>query len=497
MTQQQWPDDKFIELWLMAENEPIGDEGRSEFNRRIIESPHLRQQLVHLAQEQSWLMWHGTEAEASPHSAKPLAESLRAGDAALPLFGGVQRFRSTAMWTVTATIAVSVLTIALIARWPVRKQDLANSVSLKWPLKSSVLKIESGLATLDLPNVGHLVLEGPAEMEMLDPMTARLKQGRIRVRVTEATGRGFVVEYPDGKVTDLGTEFGLEVPLASSGNKKTSLVVFDGTVDLERTAATKQPGKRTAERLRRGEGVTFESAGDLDRIMSIVTGKDATFQRGSNVLADRPDAVILDVRDNLRTSETRKFYEIVPSGFGEDVLAYADRPAHEWNGVTPKGLPRELIGADYVKTFSDDDMRTDVDIRVTLGRPAQLYVFFDATSEPPAWLRRDFRKTKDKVGMDLGPWPEMGHSAKTTVGPGKSIDHQFAVWVRTIKKPGVVTLGANRVRKDPYMYGIAAVAFDAADANHSDTTNDDVTPLTHLARLSQRLPASYFSIPQQ
>src|SRR5690606_36284733 len=90
----------------------------------------------------------------------------------------------------------------------------------------ATLGLQSGTARLDLPGIGDVVVDGPADFAMLDPMRARLTKGRIRVRVTEKTGHGFVVETPYGNVTDLGTEFGLEVSDPGSAG----LVVFDGEV---------------------------------------------------------------------------------------------------------------------------------------------------------------------------------------------------------------------------------------------------------------------------
>jgi hypothetical protein len=322
---------------------------------------------------------------------------------------------------------------------------------------------------LDLPNVGQIILEGPTELELLEPMRARLKQGRIRARVTEESGRGFIVEYPDGKVTDLGTEFAINVPPAGTEHARTSLVVFDGAVDLERTTPTAKEAHTPApvERLIQGEGVCFQNEGELVRVMSIVTGSVATFESAGELAGDDAKRVILDVEDNLRNSDTRKFYEIVPGGLREDARCFVDRPKHEWNGVTLEGLPRYLIGADYIKTFCDDKSRTDLEIKVRLGRPAKLYVLFRDQVPPPEWLTRDFRKTDDKVGMDLGKFAEMPRSLrwKNAKGAANSVDQLYGVWERTVEKPGIVALGANRSEKDRSMYGIAAVALDADRSN--------------------------------
>jgi ferric-dicitrate binding protein FerR (iron transport regulator) len=329
------------------------------------------------------------------------------------------------------------------------------------------LHFGSGSAQLSLDRIGTVLVDGPAEFSLIGPMRARLDRGRIRVCVTEESGHGFVVETPDGEVTDLGTEFGLDV----ADGKQSGVVVFQGSVDL-RIAKNPTLKEDFVERLMYGEGVTFSRQGQTTRIPCILTGEGTTFRFNSK---ERPTDVlplIAGVSDNLSSAQTKRFYEIVPSGLREDALSHVDRPGHEWNGATPKGMPKHLLGADYVKTFCDDKFRKDLKIRVRLSRPAKLYVFFDSELEPPKWLLADFHLTKELMGRDSGAWPKMERPVANAVGPGNSIDHLFTIWERNVKKPCVVTLGANsrdtRKKPMPYMYGIAAVALDSREAAARD-----------------------------
>ncbi|MBN2215814.1 MAG: FecR domain-containing protein [Pirellulales bacterium] len=339
--------------------------------------------------------------------------------------------------------------------------------------------LAAGSVRLTLPKVGYMLVDGPADVDLVTPLRARLNRGRIRVRVTEKSGRGFVVETPDGEIVDLSTEFGIDV----KEGKNSGIVVFDGAVDLHLgKSAANEMGR--IERLIGGEGVTFDKAGKVDRVVSIVTGNVATYLPDDEATPRPRDTVITKVTDNLRNEDTKKFYEIVPGGLGEDVLAYADRPMHEWNGLTRDGIPKFLIGADYVKTFSDDDLRSDVTINVWLSRPAKLYVFFDKNLKPPQWLESGFRMTDQVMGIDLGPWPEIGRTVRRGVGPGECIDHSFRIWERVVKEPGIVTLGGNGTynavrrcpERSPYMYGIAAVPL-YLEKTRSKTTRKEKTLL--------------------
>ena len=86
------------------------------------------------------------------------------------------------------------------------------------------------------------------------------------MRVTEKAGRGFVVETPDGEITDLGTEFGVDV----MAGRESALAVFEGAVDL----LVADQGKEIPhiERLLGGDGAMFSKGGRMDRLNSITTG---------------------------------------------------------------------------------------------------------------------------------------------------------------------------------------------------------------------------------
>jgi hypothetical protein len=319
------------------------------------------------------------------------------------------------------------------------------------------LKLESGAATLAIANVGHVVVEGPAEFDFLSPKRARLTYGRIKMRVTEETGRGFVVETPGGEVIDLGTEFGIDVDRGG----KTSLAVFEGKVDLRRPTA--HPGDTGGvEHFEVGEGAVVSNLGEVDRLMSIVTGNSATFRHEVDGADSSRTPMISKVTDNLRKAQTKKFYEIIPRGLREDAMRYVDRPEVDWNGVGPEGMPPYLIGADYVKTFNDLKMRSDVRISVAVARPVRLFIFFDDRLESPAWLTKEFHNTGDKIGADFGRWKRNSKNYAVAKGAGVSIDAIFSVWERIVEHPGTVQLGHN-TGKDPQtssMYGIAAVPWE-------------------------------------
>jgi hypothetical protein len=340
-----------------------------------------------------------------------------------------------------------------------KKPSASKSVEMAALPQPSSLQLASGMAKLVLPKVGYVVLEGPGEFTLLSEKRARLSSGRIKMRVTEVSGRGFVVETPYGEITDLGTEFGVD--LTEQG--KASVVVFEGAIDL-RVSQSQVLDASKAQRLVGGEGIIFGSDGRLDRIMSIVTGTAATFLRAGTLQIDEPNRIIASISDNIRSPSFKKFYEIVPKGLREEALAFVEWPLHEWNGADAKGIPPYLIDADYVKPFDTDKLRSDLEIYVEVASPARLFVFFDKRVPAPSWLTSRFRETGDLIGLDAGPLERNGvryifHHGE---GPGNSLDAIFSVWELIVDKPGVVTLGPNAAPTDySSMYGIAAIKLES------------------------------------
>ena len=75
-------------------------------------------------------------------------------------------------------------------------------------LEPCTLKLKSGLAQVEFLQGSIVVLEGPVEFEIINPNGGALALGKLRASVPQVSS-GFAIEVPNGKVIDLGTEFGL------------------------------------------------------------------------------------------------------------------------------------------------------------------------------------------------------------------------------------------------------------------------------------------------
>ena len=119
--------------------------------------------------------------------------------------------------------AMAVLTHAVGVEW---EGDLAYAEGAA--LRPDTLKISQGLLQIEFFSGATVVVEGPAEFELIDPMKARCSLGRVRANVPHFA-RGFSVMSSDLQVVDLGTEFGF----SASEDGSQELHVFDGEVTVQ------------------------------------------------------------------------------------------------------------------------------------------------------------------------------------------------------------------------------------------------------------------------
>lgn len=71
----------------------------------------------------------------------------------------------------------------------------------------------------------------------------------------------------------------------------------------------------------------------------------------------------------------------------------------------------------------------DLEMVVTLRKPANLYIFFDDRVPTPDWLASQFEDTGVDIGLDEGKH-ELTPDFEVAVGGGNSIDRIFSVWRR-------------------------------------------------------------------
>jgi hypothetical protein len=116
---------------------------------------------------------------------------------------------------------------------------LAEAVDVEWApgapapatgeaLAKGWIKINRGILRLDFYSGVRVVLEGPAEFQIISPEEARLDKGKLTAYVTPPA-IGFTVHNSEFTVVDRGTEFGMNV----SSPNLCEVHVFKGEVALQ------------------------------------------------------------------------------------------------------------------------------------------------------------------------------------------------------------------------------------------------------------------------
>ncbi|MCC9601890.1 FecR domain-containing protein [Stieleria sp. JC731] len=177
-------------------------------------------------------------------------------------------------------------------------------VDVQWPsdddvrevgdaLQAGRFSMVSGIAQIEFFCGASVVVEGPAELDLENPMLAKLHRGRLRAQVPPAA-RGFSVDVAEMKVVDLGTEFGISV-----NDGQADVQVFDGEVELHRSA---EPVRRliTGEGIKKlAEGAVIESEASPDLFVDIES-LESREQDQENSRFKRWDASTARLRQDAR-----------------------------------------------------------------------------------------------------------------------------------------------------------------------------------------------------
>lgn len=119
-------------------------------------------------------------------------------------------------------------------------------------LASGIFTLRSGLAQIEFFSGASVIVQGPAELELIDPWLARCRSGRLQVSVPEPA-RGFTIETVDYRAVDLGTEFALAV----GENGRSEVHVIEGEVRLD------DHGGSVLRTLATGAGVRADGGGGI------------------------------------------------------------------------------------------------------------------------------------------------------------------------------------------------------------------------------------------
>jgi Concanavalin A-like lectin/glucanases superfamily/FecR protein len=159
---------------------------------------------------------------------------------------------ATAIASAPGAQGVATILRAVDVKWSGKERLAGNVLNPGW------LKFDSGWLEVQFHRGARVVVEGPAEFELITDMQARCLRGKVRAEVPPPA-IGFEVLSPNVRVVDRGTSFGLEV----ERDGPAEVYVFSGKVDL---ATTQTPA--TLRELGQGASVRVDRTGVLSDIPS-------------------------------------------------------------------------------------------------------------------------------------------------------------------------------------------------------------------------------------
>lgn len=146
---------------------------------------------------------------------------------------------------------VAVLTRSVDAAW----DETLLPTTIGSTLPPGRLRLKSGLAQVEFYGGTTVVLQGPADFELLDIDRGFCRAGKLRARVLRPAG-GFTLHTPTVDLVERGTEFGIQV----EADKGARIHVFNGTVEVHGPQGS---GAEPAREVTSGQCVRVDADGDM------------------------------------------------------------------------------------------------------------------------------------------------------------------------------------------------------------------------------------------
>jgi len=160
------------------------------------------------------------------------------------------------------------LLLAALYHWIPNQKPLASltgTTAAIWAGASATADLDhpmdlvAGFAEVTYQNGVRVILEGPCRFAVTSPMSMSVTHGRATVKVPHPV-TGFHLDTPAGRMTDLGTEFGIAVGSGVEGPVVLT-EVFNGEIEI--------PGETTArKRLYGGDSLAIVREGGGTKLLS-------------------------------------------------------------------------------------------------------------------------------------------------------------------------------------------------------------------------------------
>ncbi|QDU61841.1 FecR protein [Planctomycetes bacterium Pan216] len=152
---------------------------------------------------------------------------------------------------------LAVITRTVDARW----EDAPSGHSAGAVVGRGRVRLAEGLVQFEFFSGASVIVEGPADLELVSSMRVDCRLGKLRAHVP-SQAHGFTVGTPGVDAVDLGTEFAVSVTKRGDGE----VHVLDGEVELHPVEG--QSGMSGAKQLLAGQGARYAVGGDAETIPS-------------------------------------------------------------------------------------------------------------------------------------------------------------------------------------------------------------------------------------
>ena len=252
------------------------------------------------------------------------------------------RGAATSKWLVTSVLtAVAASVLAAIAFGPQLFgprpiATLASSENAAWEsslpttpgseLTPGSLKLISGIAMIRFQSGAEVLLEAPANLELISPMRGKLVDGAAIVTVPEPA-IGFVLETPDGYVVDHGTQFAVTV--APEGNQS-DFEVIEGEISVHLPSNSDEvrlTGRGKTATILKESLIVYDAEEQEDRVPNASNViRIGTNGRSSSVLRNNkrkyiPSHALSVKQTNTGKWDHRSFFSFDPSAVDLDQVA--------------------------------------------------------------------------------------------------------------------------------------------------------------------------------
>lgn len=237
------PKNRLFELANAHIENRLDDPQRDELEKLLQTDPAARRMFADILHDHATMYWNQVGASSG--------EIIEFPEAAVAP-------RSTGWWqSLAAAAAVAIMAIAwnLSHQGPAVFATMEQTRAARWEsgalptaegarLAAGRLRLAEGLATVRFDSGAEVVLEAPAEIELIDGMNCVLLSGTAVADVPDSA-IGFRIRTPSANVVDYGTRFAINVD-RNTGATKTH--VFEGMVEVE------HPDSGKVVRLETGQG---------------------------------------------------------------------------------------------------------------------------------------------------------------------------------------------------------------------------------------------------